>query len=257
MKSYIKMLTREIFAKKTIFTYFLFWIITITFLPVYGQENETTTSTNIFESINRSSGIAQWAVVVILIITAFVISHQISNQNRIKKGENFLKMLDYLNNSEFQISYDLVDSLYKKDKKRLEKPDSELTPDLKSKIIKIRETWELIGSMMFERMIDERVFLTSYALNGRDAWKMLKENINQTNLEITDAELIIDTYYKLFRYIGIMCEFWFSFSPNVRRNLIDLKFNFNPNSFLFILVNNIRKITKSEKYILVSLPGKK
>lgn len=258
--------------KKAIF-FMMILSIPILFLvePVEGNETVTITAINVDEisteeitsnhtgdttqtsfpepwnTLNQTGDLAQWVIALVLGITAIVILVQIKNQTRAKKVENYLKVVELLGSKEFSESYEEIKILFKTSPSLLNRSDSQLPINLKPHVSKIKETYQAIGSMIYSGMVDEYLFLFAFSLNGRDAWHMLKENVNKTNDEINKEQLNEEMYHSFFKYVGIMCIFWRSFSSRSRLFLLNNGIlSVKPNSLLFDIITTFRKLLKKD-----------
>ena len=199
------------------------------------------------KTLNQIGGLAQWAIVIVLSLTAIVIIIQIRNQTKVNRGQNYLKMIGLLNDIHFLESLEELKRINKVNPNLLQKSDSQLPIKLKKQFSKVRNTYQAIGSMIYDRMVNDFLFLFAYSLDVKDSWLMLKENVEKTNEEIKKEQLSEETYFVFFRYIREMSLFWRCLSPHTRLFLRDLNiFSVNPNSFLFVSITFILKLLRKD-----------
>ncbi len=184
-----------------------------------------------FEWFNSSGEIAQWFVVVILIISAILIGRQIHVQTKTRKGANFVKVIEMLNDEKMINS---IESLYtfsnlesREDKQgkiifygkdELKKLDKLLPVDIKNAVIKVRETYHAVGVMLGSNLIDIIPFLMLQSSQVRDMWNLLSENIENVRQERQKKENDVP-HWKGFEYIGEIGNFWSIISLDEKRFL--------------------------------------
>jgi len=166
-----------------------------------------------------SGEIAQWFVVAVLIISAILISRQIHEQTKTRKGGNFVKVIEMLNDEKMVQS---IESLYDfsswqaKDEQgdiifsgadELRNPDNLLPLDVKNNVIKVRETYHSVGVMLGARLIDFIPFLMLQSSKVRDMWNLLSENINMVREERQKNKNDVPQW-RGFEYVGEMGNFW-------------------------------------------------
>ena len=166
-----------------------------------------------------SGEIAQWFVVAVLIISAILISRQIHEQTKTRKGGNFVKVIEMLNDEKMVQS---IESLYDfsnwqaKDEHgdiifsgadELRNPDNLLPLDVKNNVIKVRETYHSVGVMLGARLIDFIPFLMLQSSKVRDMWNLLSENINMVREERQKNKNDVPQW-RGFEYVGELGNFW-------------------------------------------------
>jgi len=188
--------------------------------------------------------VAQWFVVIILVISAGLIYNQMKAQNTVRTGENFLRLADYLNKEEHKKNVDIIISEKNKDPESIKKSDSELTPELQTAISRVRDNYHVIGMMLNSKMVHPLDFVKLHYREGRDIWNLLEENVKKTNEERKISKKMGEEYFRGFSYVGEICNFWHQLSNAERYLVITGWFSINPESIYFHIrtfFTNLRK----------------
>ena len=180
---------------------------------------------SIFEWFNQTGNLAQWIVAFILLISAILIIWQIREQTKTRKGENFIKVIEILNDDQMKQSIESIYSYSKYESleqdatghknflgsEELKKVDLQLPKDIRESVIRVRENYHLIGTMMRTGMIDKIPFLILHSMQVRDMWSLLSENIKKIR-EQRSAGITKDPYFYGFEWLTELCIFWRSVS---------------------------------------------
>lgn len=216
-----------------------------------NSETEETQSASIDEAyswfLKHGNLLAQWMIVFILGISAVMIYLQIKAQNMTKMGENFLKLADYINAEEHQQNIDIISAESKKNPDSIKKPDSELTPELRRAVSRVRYNYHLIGIMISSNMVSWLQFIKLHSREGRDIWNMLEENVNKTNEERNIPGKMGEEYFRGFRLVGEMCSFWHQLSDTEKWMVLFGWFSIMPGSPYFLIRTSIMNLINRMK----------
>lgn len=204
-----------------------------------------------FEWFNETGDLAQWLIVAVLFVSAIFILWQVREQTHARKGENFFKVTQKLDEDIFRKSRDILYeySSSKDGKKRslLNLADSEIPPEILEHVSRVRETYESVGLMIFVGMIDRLDFLLRYSKYVRDIREILKENMKKTAKERNKDKTKKERYFEFFNYLGKMSTFWTGVTEFERQCFIQFAFPLpEPEDTLFRIRNYFIKKSQTK-----------
>lgn len=175
----------------------------------------------ILDWFSQNVELAQWFVVGILAISAILIIWQIREQTKTRKGGNFIKVIEILNEDKMLQSLESVynysrwESKEKDDQGKplfrgideLKNSDTNLSEDIRGEAIRIRENYHVVGVMIKTGLINKVPFMYLQSTQVRDMWELLNENIQKMRDERKRNEDEI-LHWRGFEWLAKICEYW-------------------------------------------------